>query len=211
MPSTALPRVAPLLVVPEDEAAVGVVRPGVLGAVGEQPALQHRDRREGLERRTRRVGVERAVDQREVAGRSKYLSAVAGDEVVGVEGRVRRHRHDRARARVEHDDRAGVGRVVVAVVRVDERCARRPCPAASDSSAMCCVVEVDGERTSWPASGCLHVDRRSTARPSVVDLDLVLARHAAQLRFERLLDARLPDGVVGLVAPRPAAPRAPPR
>ena len=115
------PRVAAHLVVPEREAARRVLVVHVVGALGVEAALQHGQCRERLERRPRRVSVQRPVDQ--------WVVRVV-EVLVGVA--LRRSRWGRSSGSrpapppsqsraFEHDDRAGVRRVVGAAVRVDQR------------------------------------------------------------------------------------------
>ena len=108
-------------------------------------------------------------------------------------------RHHRAGAGVEHHDRAGVGRVVVAAVGIDQR-ARAVDALRERLLGDLLRVEVDGE-LHVVAGLRLAVTSTTFDRAAlVVDLDLVLARRAAQLGLEDLLDAGLADDVVGLVA-----------
>ncbi len=128
----------------------------------------------------------------------EVLVGVAGDELVGVEARVRRHRHHRPGAGVEHHHRTSVRGVVVPAVGVDQRAGT---VHALLERLLGDVLgrDVDGQVHVVARLGLLDFDLVDGAT-LVVDLDLLLPRRAPQLRFEQLLDAGLADGVGLLVA-----------
>ena len=131
-------------------------------------------------------------------GSLKYLSASPFTKSLGSKLGFEASATTEPSRAFEHDDRAGVRRVVAAAVRVDQR------PGTVHALRQRVLgdlldAEVDGEPHVVAGDRLLHLHH--VHRPAlVVDLDLLEPGRAAQLGLEHLLDAVLPIDVAGLVA-----------
>ena len=147
------------------------------------PFLERRRGHDDLEGRAGRIlalhgaGVERMA--RMLGQLAPALRLDAAGELVGIEGGTADHGQHVAVARIERDDRAGF---------VAERRLGR-----------LLQVEVDAQHQRVAGDRLFLVEHAQLAAERV-DLDLLAAVHAAQVRLPRLLEPRLADHVAGAVA-----------